>query len=319
MCKIKVSVICNTYNQESYIRTTLKGILAQKTNYMFEVLIHDDASTDGTPEIIHEFVKLYPNIIKPIYQKENQYSKGVSVTNEFQLPRAKGEYIAFCEGDDFWTDPYKLQLQTDLLEKNSQVDICAHAVSIVRNGKIRGKVRPFNHNLIVSPEQVILNGGSFVGTCSIIYRRSIDYTMPEFRQQNSIDYTIQIHGSLHGGLLYLDRNMACYRIGSDGSWTNRVLHNSNLSVKHYDKMIQVMEKIDQDTNLKFTNVINFVVNEYRFKKYDALNQYNKMLEIAKKLRYWTNKDIYCMYRLVTRFKIGIKYQFPILYDLLHKK
>lgn len=106
MIKPLVSICCLTFNHEPYIRECLDGFLMQKTNFPFEVLIHDDASTDHTADIIREYEVQYPNIIKPIYQNENQYSKGVRVTWTFQFPRAKGKYIAMCEGDDYWTAPF---------------------------------------------------------------------------------------------------------------------------------------------------------------------------------------------------------------------
>ncbi|MDR1005490.1 MAG: glycosyltransferase [Bacteroidales bacterium] len=115
---ILVSVCTLTYNHVPYIRQCVESLLMQKTNFDFEILIHDDASTDGNQSIIREYEEKYPQIIKPIYQKENQHSKGVRITPQFQLPRAKGKYIAFCEGDDYWTDELKLQKQVDFLEKN---------------------------------------------------------------------------------------------------------------------------------------------------------------------------------------------------------
>ena len=121
---ILVSVCCITYNHEPYIRQCLEGFMMQKTTFPFEVLIHDDASTDGTAGIIKEYEVKYPNIIKPIYQKENQYSKGIKISPTFQYPRAKGKYIALCEGDDYWIDPYKLQKQVDFLETHSEYGLC---------------------------------------------------------------------------------------------------------------------------------------------------------------------------------------------------
>lgn len=115
---------CITYNHEPYIRQCLEGFMMQKTTFPFEVLIHDDASTDGTAGIIKEYEVKYPNIIKPIYQKENQYSKGIKISPTFQYPRAKGKYIALCEGDDYWIDPYKLQKQVDFLETHSEYGLC---------------------------------------------------------------------------------------------------------------------------------------------------------------------------------------------------
>ena len=129
--EIKVSIICNAYNHEKYIRDALDGFVMQKTNFKFEVLIHDDASTDHTADIIREYENEYPDIIKPIYSKENQYSKKDGSLSRIQYGRAKGRYIAICEGDDYWTDPLKLQKQYDAMEKHPEVDICAHAVNTV--------------------------------------------------------------------------------------------------------------------------------------------------------------------------------------------
>ena len=125
-----VSVCTLAYNHEPYIRECLDGILMQKTNFAFELLIHDDASTDGTADIIREYEAKYPDIIKPIYQTENQYSKGVKVSLTYQYPRAKGKYIALCEGDDYWTDPLKLQKQVDFMEANPDCSLCCHHMNI---------------------------------------------------------------------------------------------------------------------------------------------------------------------------------------------
>jgi glycosyltransferase involved in cell wall biosynthesis len=104
----------------------------QQTNFPIEVLIHDDASTDDTADIIREYERKYPEIIKPIYQTENQYSKGVDVF-QYNFSRAQGKYIALCEGDDYWTDPYKLQKQVDFLEKNPEYSICSSGYKINKN------------------------------------------------------------------------------------------------------------------------------------------------------------------------------------------
>ena len=121
-----VSIDCITYNHKQYIRDAIEGFLMQITNFPVEILIHDDASTDGTAEIIREYEKQYPWLIKPVYQTENQYSKHNSFISisKIQYGRALGKYIAFCEGDDYWTDHYKLQKQVDFLESNVWVDNC---------------------------------------------------------------------------------------------------------------------------------------------------------------------------------------------------
>lgn len=125
-----VSICCLAYNHESFIRQCLDGFLKQKTDFEFEVLIHDDASTDNTANIIKEYEQKYPDIIRPIYQTENKYQKGEPVTRKYQFPRARGKYIAMCEGDDYWTDEYKLQKQINFLEENPEYTLCSHRYSI---------------------------------------------------------------------------------------------------------------------------------------------------------------------------------------------
>lgn len=128
---VMISIICNTYNHEKYIALAIESFLMQRTTFPFEILIHDDASTDNTATIIKQYEKKYPEIIKPIYQQENQYSKGIKINSQIQYPRASGKYLAFCEGDDYWTDCYKLQKQVDFLNNNTQYIGCVHKYDVI--------------------------------------------------------------------------------------------------------------------------------------------------------------------------------------------
>lgn len=142
---IVVSIICNTYNHENYITHALESFLEQKTKFKFEILIHDDASTDATPTIIKKFAKRYPDIIKPILQTENQMSQGINVSKTFQYARAKGKYLAFCEGDDYWIDPNKLQLQVDWLEAHPRDIGCVHKYIVVDENENEKKIKTFGY------------------------------------------------------------------------------------------------------------------------------------------------------------------------------
>lgn len=121
-----VSISCVSYNHATFIRHCLDGMLMQKTSFPIEILIHDDCSTDGTTEIIKEYEAKYPSLIFALYENENQYSKGAWVDG-FNYRRAKGKYIAYCEGDDYWTDPLKLQKQVDFMESHTDYSVCFHA------------------------------------------------------------------------------------------------------------------------------------------------------------------------------------------------
>ena len=121
-----VTIRCITYNHEPYIRQCLDGFIMQKTNFRFEAIVHDDASTDGTADIIREYAEKYPEIIKPILQNENQYSKRDGSIRRILNENTHGKYVALCEGDDYWIDPLKLQKQVDFMEKHEDYSMCFH-------------------------------------------------------------------------------------------------------------------------------------------------------------------------------------------------
>ena len=126
---IKVVVWCLAYNQARFIRNALDGFVMQKTNFSFEVIVHDDKSTDGTTDIILEYAKRYPDIIISVIEAENQWTKGdlVRIIDIMNDKYRNAPYIAFCEGDDYWTSPYKLQKQVDFLDKEPQYSMCFHS------------------------------------------------------------------------------------------------------------------------------------------------------------------------------------------------
>lgn len=140
--KVKVSIICMAYNQEDFIEQTFKGFIAQKTDFPFEILVHDDASTDSTPEIIKKYAAMYPGKFKVIIQDVNQYSQGthlLEVISEKIFPLTEGDYIAFCEGDDYWCDENKLQMQYDAMNLHLNCSFSTHAT---RRIKISGEELP---------------------------------------------------------------------------------------------------------------------------------------------------------------------------------
>lgn len=125
--KILVAIQCFTYNHERYIEECLNGFVIQKTNFNFVAIVHDDASTDNTANIVRKYEKKYPNIIHGIYETENQYSKGNGILNRIMddtCMATGAKYVAICEGDDYWIDPYKLQKQVDFLDAHQEYGMC---------------------------------------------------------------------------------------------------------------------------------------------------------------------------------------------------
>lgn len=135
--EVVVSIKCITYNHEAFIRNALDGFVMQKTDFRFEVIIHDDNSTDTTATIIREYAKKYPSIVKPIFETENQYSKKNDSLSEIVNRHIRGKYVALCEGDDYWTDPFKLQKQVGFLDSHPDYSMCFHnAIEHWEDGRI---------------------------------------------------------------------------------------------------------------------------------------------------------------------------------------
>lgn len=225
---IIVSISCITYNHEPYIRECLDGFMLQKTTFPIEILIHDDASTDGTAEIIREYEAKYPKIIKPIYQTENQYSKGISISATFNWPRAKGKYIAMCEGDDYWTDPLKLQKQVDALEKNFNINICSHPSMRLYGNEVKKDGYGFwgDRERIITAKQVIINSSSTAPLQSILFRNNgIDKITEIIKNLLGGHSSLQIFYSLPNGLYYLPEYMSVYRVNSASSISKKLFKN----------------------------------------------------------------------------------------------
>lgn len=233
-----VSICCITYNHVNYICDAIEGFLMQKTTFPFEILIHDDASTDGTADIILEYEKRYPDLIFPIYQKENQYSKGISISATYQFPRARGKYIALCEGDDYWTDPLKLQKQVDFLEANPEYSMCFHNAIVLENNSDIRKVSLFNS--YISDCDLLINDlirKWVVPTASIVCRR--DYlSNPEWMVRiYSGDFSLLLNMFTKGRIRYIDMISSVYRKNLIGNSVS-VTVNSNFVREQHIKLLE---------------------------------------------------------------------------------
>ena len=224
----KVSVLCAAYNHEEYLRQTLDSFVNQKTDFPFEVLVNDDASTDGTGDIIREYAAKYPEIIRPFYQKENLYSRRINLYDVVFFPACRGEYIAVCEGDDYWNDPEKLQLQVNWLDAHPEYSASVHN-SIGRFTDQPDKVLfAQDGDRDIPFEQVVQGMSHAFHTSSILARREFILNPPDYRdvayhQGYFTDYAVGVRLGLAGKVRFLDRCMSVYRIGSNPSaWSRGV-------------------------------------------------------------------------------------------------
>lgn len=266
-----VSVACITYNHEKYIEDAIEGFLIQETDFPFEILIHDDASTDNTANIVREYAEKYPNIIKPIFQTENQYSKGIKINSEFNFPRAKGKYIALCEGDDYWTDRHKLTKQISSMKNNPSCNISFHAATqfdLSRGGVEQIIGQYANKNGIVKLEDVILKTNGMIPNASCLIRKEAMDKVTDFIKDNPHltvgDIYIQIIGSLSGGAMYIDEVMSVYRLHVPGSWNDRQYKNSKLQINHANSRLKSFIELDKLSNHQYASTFKLANNKVTF-------------------------------------------------------
>lgn len=288
--KPKVSICCITYNHECYIEDALEGFLNQITDFPYEILIHDDASSDKTAEIIKRYHAKYPLIIKPIYQIKNKFSEGFKITSNFLFPAAIGTYIALCEGDDFWCDKDKLTKQVTLLDKSNS-KICFTSAYSLDRGLNRKLISKYSKSInIFTLYDVAINGGGFMPTASIMIDRSIVENLPCWISNAPVlDYYLQVYSSSFSGAIYLPDSTCVYRTNSIGSWT---------SSRKSKPLAHILKEYDSHFNavLNFNVLglseeqITFILSEfalsaaYELFKYGFAAQGAMYIEKSKKLR-----------------------------------
>ena len=252
---IIVSIRCTAYNQEKFIRETLEGFIMQKTNFRFEAIVHDDASTDNTADIIREYAEKYPDIIKPIYETENQYSKKDGSLLRIMNEASKGKYITMCEGDDYWTDPYKLQKQVDFLEAHPDYVLCSHRYQeFYQNSCSLGNILPrgINNDFTFDLNYYILRENWVTQPLTCMYRASAfdsDYYM-KFKNKKDLVYFYVLLKKGKGVLL--NDCMGVYRIHEKGVWSGLSLNDKFISELQTTKSIYDIEQ-----NLTAASMLKF--------------------------------------------------------------
>ena len=260
-----VSVYCMTYNQKNTIGQTIESILAQQTDFEFELIIHDDASTDGTAEIVRRYAEAYPHIIRPIFQEENQYRK-CNLIQSFIHPAGRGTFIAICEGDDYWCDPKKLQIQADYMRSHPECMLTFHAVRQLTNEE-ETIVRPLKRSGIVLAPLIVKRGGQFCPTVSSFFRKEVMDLWPEFRVNADVyDYPAQVLAASMGTVYYMDRIMGVYRFASAGSWTAE--YKDQVNDQHIQNETEWLALFDDYTAHRYNHEIRYHIahmwlTEYR--------------------------------------------------------
>lgn len=257
------SVRCITYNHEKYIAQALDSFLMQETNFPFEIVVHDDASTDKTADIIREYEAKYPIIIKPIYETENLYSKKDGSLRKIMDNACKGKYIAYCEGDDYWCDPHKLQMQHDAMEAHPECSLCTHIVQEVTENGDPIKLRPdsgvFSKKIISQNEfgeilftrnQHPLQTSSFFVKRKDLINNNLFFAGPGCGDEKILRMSLK-----EGNVFFIESVMSCYRRMSAGSWSSRNSGDASRHLKILSNTLQLNHSFDIYTHNQFNQFI----------------------------------------------------------------
>lgn len=268
--QVQVTIWCLTYNHREYICDALDGFINQITNFKYKIAIYDDASTDGTSNIIKEYKERYPELFDITISNHNRYSEGEldKFLIEWRRKKFEGKYTAICEGDDCWIDRYKLQRQYDFMEANPNYSLCMHNAIWVDYEKkgIRSDII-FTDGITgmdKEPEEIIVQKNVHPPTASFFLKSEI-WNLPEFFFRGLVlDYPLQL-GALSIGEIYCDsRYMSVYRCCTAGSHGQRVKENKSFSACIWINLINFLLRYNEYTNYKFSDYVQEAITKYAF-------------------------------------------------------
>ena len=274
---VLVSVICITYNHRNFIRRCLDSLVSQNTDFRYEIIVHDDASTDGTREIVREYAGRYPGLVIPLLQEENQFSKGISFIESFIVPVASGKYFVECEGDDYWCDPDKLRLQVEALEAHPECSVCVHATDTVDVG---GRPLPMHfpeialdHPVITTEEymQYVLSDGNWLFHLSCfmvsgdLFREYSQFAATGYPSLffKVGDLPMYLYFAVKGSLYFIDRVMSVYRMES-GGFMSRLAKEPAFALQVHQGYIDGLEGFDEFTGYRFHDHVSAALVQRRF-------------------------------------------------------
>ncbi len=320
--QIMVSILCITYNHERFIKDALDGFINQITDFKYEILIHDDCSTDSTAEIIRSYEKKYPDLIKPIYQTENLYSKHIPIITTQLVPIAQGKYFAVCEGDDFWTDRYKLQKQVDILEEYKNCSICfntvvcsditgektlnilPHPIGGVEQGEIPG--RDFlAMTAYPGPFQTM-----FIQLSGCMFRaemyKSYIYESPPFKNRFDVgDLPLFLYTGTRGDGFFIKDKMSVYRTENPNSWVGKMTKTKESKIAHMQREIEGLKAFDEYSNHIIHNEILKAIKNREFYQMRAAHD-------IKSMKSDDMKELYNLLSFSTKIKEHLFHFLPFL-------
>jgi len=276
-----VSIVCDTYNHAPYIRRALDGFLCQRTDFLFEIIVHDDASTDGTADIIRSYEAAHPDLFRCVYRAENVFSKDPKILEHYVFPLARGKYIAICEGDDYWTSTDKLQKQISYMEAHPDCTLCVCAADLVDpEENCIGSVNPYEVDTDISTEDMIMGGGGFVATASIVAPTHLAQNRASFCDETDVDDAVlQIWFASNGTTHYFAESMCAYRQAVPGSWTE-MYHAAGreAQIVHHRGLARALRAFDAQSNYRWHDAVDFNAT---YQEYEVLRMTNDLPALKK--------------------------------------
>ena len=320
-----VSVGCICYNQAKYLRQALDSVVCQKTDFSFEILVHDDASTDGSQQIIREYQKQYPNLIFPILQTENQYSKGIRISSAYLWPRARGEFYVSLECDDFWCDSLKLQKQVNAMRKHPECVMCAHRVLLCdEEGKLTGHFLPKEQiaEQKISAEKMVhmvASDDMFHTSSRLLYTK----ILREFATKNPEWYACSRHVgdapqmlflAQKGDAYFLSDVMTCYRQNSIGSFSDRSAKDNRFFITVRYELAEMWHLFAEESPC-YKKIADQA--EFRYRKQALLAELQTQSTMAMwKTIHGPQKKVYEKLSGISRMKLWVRTLFPWLIPII---
>ena len=311
--KPEVTVLIITYNHSSYIAKCIESVLSQKTDFDYEILIHDDASTDGTTEIIKRYINKHEGKIRLIQQKVNKYSMGINrIINEYITPHIRGRYVTYTDGDDYWCDDNKLQKQFNYMESHQECSLCISNVFAVNKNGERIKDCYPNKSGIINKKYIFdYPRGSFIASSSTFFRKECFIDFPNWRLEYPVDDAPAFMQACFYGYIYkFKERMSCYRRFSDGSWSESMLD--------LQKRLKLIEEIQSALSHLKTNdpiILSMLDNKTRRLNFEYAFLQNNYEVIFNK----SNRKFLREKDFRTRMSLFLRYKMPKTYSLLRKK
>ena len=306
-----VTVLVNVYNFGRFLPDALEGIVSQKCDYAIEVLIHDDGSTDDSAEIIRQYSEKFPNLIHAFIGHQNVYgtlsvSEGVEFEHQWMEENIHGKYVAYCEGDDYWKDPDKLQLQITYMKEHPDCHMTMHDATLwdYRDNS-KHCMKPAAKDYDLSAQELILQETGIWPTASMVFTRDVAIC-PKWLLMCWIgDWPRQLYAVSKGNVHFFARNMCVYRYMHTGSWSKETSVNVSRAFTHCIQMMHFLAQYDDYTCGNYHDEIVERCGQFYMNFLGNISCYKNLLEVVdktdendKKIHCWEIDRIITIYRLI---------------------